>query len=176
MEEHPPQPWTKRELSLPDPAENLEQAMPARDMDSELDQENSQAVSENVFAEKAVQDTLKMNPEAAYNHTVAAAEREDPIEKDRELRHEIKFKQPDASQGAVPVGQVIADAADSQPKTQPVSPPPVEPPLPASIAQATDQPAAISQPKQSLYWRATMAGFLTGLFIILAYIFYRLVG
>src|SRR4030095_3774631 len=174
MEEHP-RPWSNQELSLPNPSDQRDQVLPPRDAYAEQKQVSGQELSESNFAERAVEDVLKQNPEAALRHTIEAAKRDEPIEMDRELRAEVRDRQSDMTQGAIPVGQVIAGAANRQPGVQPVTPPPVEPPLPQSFARPQSEPPLASPVQTSLYRRAMLAGFITAIFIIIGYILYRFI-
>ena len=130
-------------------------------------------VPEKVRAAELTLLAAKKQPEAKLAHVTEAANRNEPVERLYELRHEVKDQA--APQAAVAVGDVVADISSRQPGLAGLSP--------LSAGQTQDPGPATDDsdiqpvpPARSLYRRAVGRGFTAALGILLCIEIFMLIN
>jgi hypothetical protein len=130
---------------------------------------------------------IKKNPKAIFEHVLAAAERREALERLYERRQEVKddpatppARVVDDKTTAVQIGKVIADAGlvsppqSSPPPAAPLPPPPLEPDdddiVPPLADDEGDDDEEEIQEAGSIYRTAVVAGFATGLILLLVFV------
>lgn len=147
--------WSEEELPLP--------AVEQHEVAPEPVTEVSQALSfaEGELATKA----LEKQPVIASDLVSKAAEKDKPIERELEERHE-KRGSLDAQQ-AVSIGNIIANLPERKQSTPKAAPQPQQPVAPTTTADDEDSTPQI---QVSLYSQAIRTGFVGALIIILVFI------